>query len=189
MTLRARRGFTLIELLLATAIAAVLLGGMLLIVGQLTRESSKLAAHQADPAAEERLVELVRLDLVRGREIDRRTSDGAIHITGYGSIDGGDSGRPTAKACDVVYRLAKSEDGQSILLRDQSLRGDPTRKTWTALVAVGVGRFDVGPVAKPTSNPTSREATADRALPGEARLLVEWADPKAKAIDRVLTLR
>ena len=188
-----RTGFTLIELLLATALAALLMGGVLLIVSQLTREASRLTGRRDNhEAVSDRLVEFIRLDLARGRELHHRRSDGAVRITGYGSIDP-NTGRPTGKACDVTYRLVKSAGGTSLLLRDQSLQGDPTRRTWSVLLATNVRGFIVEPIvratANPTTSPTTNESTVRPTLPDSVRLVVRWTTREVEPVDRTLILR
>ena len=81
------RGFTLIELLLASVLAAVLLGGVLLMASAAARDARRIRAASSDTSTRDALVELIRWDLANASTVLAAPDGSSITITGHGGID------------------------------------------------------------------------------------------------------
>ncbi len=172
-----RSAFTLVELLLATAIATMLLGGMLVVVAQLAKESLQLRETEVQPdraAVENRFADLVRLALIRGRLLERGgPGDPAIRITGNGAIDLA-TGIATSQTSVVTYRLVQpAETTTPLLLREQILLGDPSKRVWRELVATGVQTFSLG---QPPTTIMVRPAKGSMPIPAMVSLHIRHVD-------------
>lgn len=184
----ARRAFTLMELMLASAIAAILMAGVLSVVSGLSRDRRRMEA-RAQAAEPTVLLDLVRRDLANAQTMHAR-EDGAIVLVGHGAIDH-KSMSANGRLAKVVYRVAAGA-----LLREQMYLDDPIRPDrWSEVVAVRVERIAITPTAGAAEQMVFTEDMADRLgadagrpvrVPPRARLRVEMND---RTIDREVVIR
>jgi type II secretory pathway component PulJ len=180
---RARSGFTLIEVLLASIIAVVLIGGMLLMLSSLARDRARLQA-RTDVQRSDRMLELLRWDLANASKVSSQTN--LLTLEGYGGIDRAHR-VGTNRAARVVYRVRR--DGvRSALVREQRFVDDPiSAQPWTEMVANGATRLIVTSSASPDGAAAAdASSTTVSAAPALVRVRVEFAD---HLIDRELRIR
>ena len=153
MSLR-RAGFTLIEMLVAGAIAALLVGGMALMLGGLGRDRARLQA-RSDARPAEQTLELIRRDLTNATSVIAQPN--LVTIDGFGGIDRS-AMASTNRAARVVYRVRR--DGtRSALVREQRFLDDPVRtEPWAEVVASGATRLTITSDATPDPSALALEA-------------------------------
>jgi hypothetical protein len=191
-----RKGFTLVELLIAGVMAALLVGGMALMLGGLARDRARLQA-RGDVGQSQEMLELMRWDLANATKMWSESN--AVTIEGYGGIDRG-AMVGTNRAARVVYRV-RSDGSRSALVREQRFLDDPIRvQTWTEVIANGATRLTVtsgatpepagdtaeeGDAMAPATSPALRSTTAGSA-PALVRVRIEFTD---HVIDQELRIR
>ena len=153
MSLR-RAGFTLIEMLVAGAIAALLVGGMALMLGGLGRDRARLQA-RTDAGHAEQMLELIRRDLTNATSVIAQPN--LVAIDGFGGIDRS-AMVCTNRAARIVYRVRR--DGtRSALVREQRFLDDPVRtEPWAEVVASGATRLTITSDATPDPSALALEA-------------------------------
>jgi len=141
-----RPGFTLLEMLLATALAAILMVGVLGLITDIG--SSQLAAAESEEpgrsptAALEAWAALLREDLEHAREVDL-SQPNELRLVGTHALDSARR-EATHRPVEVVYRMEEI-DGRSVLVREQAALDVATnRNVQRDLVCGGVDRFDLG---------------------------------------------
>jgi prepilin-type N-terminal cleavage/methylation domain-containing protein len=198
-----KRAFTLIEMLAATALSALLMVGLMRVVGTVRlpgRSGQSPQAHNTSEAHDRFLdaVDLIQWDLVHARMI--RLGQNTVTVEGYSSLQrtdrllGGDRARVARPHRPVRVRyFLRTVAGQTWLVRQQTDLDDPTsRNTWAELVACGVDRFEWVP--EQTEGP--REAAEDHSLdhepgavPARLRFILGSADPAVPEVSRTMILR
>ena len=141
-------GFTLIEMLLATAIFALLLGGLLQIMSGLARDTKTMRGVK-DERGDRNVASLIQWDLtnadqmIDGSRPADSTQSPPIVLVGHGGIDR-QSLQPDQRLARVVYELVPGPDGACTLWRRQSYLDDPVRPaTWGEVVCSGVTHFSI----------------------------------------------
>ena len=191
-----RRAFTLIELLIASVLAAVLIGGIVLAAGALARDARESGS--VDPASQfDAAANLIRRDLANAQSAQFRP-DGSVVLVGHGGLEPA-TGRPTGRLVRIEYRLVnpgrrESRFGEAqaqLLLRDQSpldVPGEGAR--WRELVLAGVTGLQLSPASDDAMRSSTRDARAMAArqvsVPGRVRLRAETT---GGASDRIIDVR
>jgi prepilin-type N-terminal cleavage/methylation domain-containing protein len=143
-----RRAFTLLEMLLATALAAVLMAAVLLMLTGVARDQKHLNAAaaaaavspSAAPPSARTLVDRMRWDIVNAETIDFGRDGSSVVLIGHGAIDR-QSLTGNARFCQVTYRLASG-----CLTREQQYLDNPAQPArWRELVASDVRGFRIAP--------------------------------------------
>ncbi len=133
-----RRAFTLIEMLMATVLAAVLLGGVLMVVSAISRDAASAAA--PGPQSLQPAVRLLEWDLSNAATMQLSDDGQSFTLVGNDALDP-ETLSPTGRMARVVYQI----DPQAhTLAREQRYVDDDIRpEPWIELVANGVTRIDV----------------------------------------------
>src|SRR2546430_13914620 len=128
------RGFTLIEMLLATTLAAILMGGVLVAAGTVSRDRQRMESREAK-AHSGQMLEVIRRDLANGMALVGAVNADGFEIVGCGAIDP-HSLLPNQRLARVRYRIARTGRGAGGLLREQAYVDDPIRPDrWNEVVA------------------------------------------------------
>ncbi|MCC6580943.1 MAG: prepilin-type N-terminal cleavage/methylation domain-containing protein [Phycisphaeraceae bacterium] len=98
--------FTLIELLLASALAAMLMVGLLAVTKQLGR-NAVARANMHDGVKLDRTLDILRRDLAQCSLV--RQSDDGIALRGYASLDE-PSRELSQKPVEILYRIVSTDD-------------------------------------------------------------------------------
>jgi prepilin-type N-terminal cleavage/methylation domain-containing protein len=172
-TTRRNSGFTLVELMLASALAAVMLGGVLTVLTVVARDRQRLAAGAAAGGGgdgAERVLALLRRDLTHARTFQQPSPRGKVLLLeGYGGINA-DTLLPDGRLCRVEYRIEEL-DAKRWLFRRQRYLDDRTHpQPWTAVVSSEVQRIFVDEVVTQVKPATARPATAPATAPSAATL-------------------
>jgi len=184
-----RRGFTLIELLVAVVISAVLMGGVLVVTAQLSRDARR-AAQDAGKADLGGVVDLLQWDLTNARAMSGSADGRTLILVGHGAIDPS-SLKPNGRLVRVTY-LCQVRRSVPCLLRRQQYIDDPARpQAFTDLVASGVAGVEALPVGTeqvlPETQPTTDDAsTGMTRVPAWVRLRIYGP---SVAIERQLCVR
>src|SRR3954451_331685 len=124
-----RGGFTLVELLVATVLAALLLGGVVLIAGAAARDAKRLRS--GAPAGEAgKRVALLRWDLANASQIQQDPTGRGFVLIGQGGLD-----RNTLAPTNRLSRIAYVQLPGGGWVRQQRYLDDPIRpQPWRELV-------------------------------------------------------
>jgi len=149
-----RHGFTLIEMLLATVLAGILMGGVLLMTTAIGRDRARVSADEALPRGAG-LVDQLRWDLTNATTMAQADNGRVLILTGHGGLDS-KSLASNGRLVKVTYEVrGKSRD--AALFRTQTYLDDPVRpEPWTELVALNVTALHVLPKSA-DSNPVEKE--------------------------------
>jgi prepilin-type N-terminal cleavage/methylation domain-containing protein len=160
------RGFTLIEMLLATTLAAILMGGVLVAAGAVSRDRQRMEGREAK-AHSGLMLEVIRRDLANGMALLGTADADGFEVVGCGAIDPRTL-LPNQRLARVRYRVARGGRGSGVLLREQAYLDDPIRPDrWNEVVAVNVTRVVVTPLS----------------LDGEAVRIGEDVSERLRAVD------
>ncbi len=186
--LRARPGFTFIELLLASAIAAILMSGVLTVVSSLSRDRHRMEA-RAQGSEPTFMLDLLRRDLANSQTMHART-DGAIVLVGHAGLDH-KSMSANGRLVKVIYRIANQ-----VMVREQVYLDDPIRPDrWSEIVVMRAQRFAITPTTADAEPMIFTEDMGDRLgadsgkpmrVPSRARLRIELTE---RTIDREVVIR
>lgn len=158
-----KSGFTLIEMLLATTISAVLMGAVLMILANLSRDRWRLDRAQSAKSMQP-LLEQLRWDLTNATTMSQSPGGQRLTLIGHGGIDP-DTLTPTGRLSRVVYR---AEHGA--LVREQFYLDDPVRpQQWRELVAAGFKDFAIIP--RGVVMPIVEDPEAPDRRPGEGAII------------------
>ena len=140
------RGFTLIEMLLATTLAAILMGGVLVAAGAVSRDRQRMESREAK-AHSGQMREVIRRDLANGMALVGIVNADGFEVVGCGAIDPRTL-VPNQRLARVRYRIARPGRGAGVLVREQAYLDDPIRPDrWNEVVAVNVTRVVVTPLS------------------------------------------
>jgi prepilin-type N-terminal cleavage/methylation domain-containing protein len=182
MKRKANRAFTLIELLAATALGAMLMAAVLVVVGSAVSQEMAMREAESDLLVPTRVADLMRWDLEQSRNIS--IGDSRIALEGYGAIRAEDLAS-VHRPATVVYRLHRIAE-RSFLVREQ-IRPDQitSRNAWLELICADVNRFEL----KPVEDQQPPGAGAAPRVPRAYRLLIEAEGAGRLAIEQTLVLR
>src|SRR2546423_14975592 len=139
----ARRGFTLIEMLLATVLAALLLGGVLMVTAAMSRDSAR-AATPTEPARSP-IIRLLEWDLTNAATMQPADDGQSLALVGNGALDPRTMS-PDGRLARVVYRI---EPRTRALAREQRYLDDEIRpEPWVEMLGMGVKRLDLSSTAE-----------------------------------------
>lgn len=140
-----RSGFTLLELLLASALMAVLMIGVLMVLTNLTRPamaSDVDSDKQGEIISEATWIELIRDDLRQAHHIE--TSVNELVIVSYGGLDAQSKER-TQRPVRIRYRI-ETMSARPWMLRDEvSIDNSAETVIRRELVGQGITRFELIP--------------------------------------------
>jgi prepilin-type N-terminal cleavage/methylation domain-containing protein len=192
------KGFTLIELAIATALAALLMLGVLMILTGIIRDRRMVSedGHSSTNPDWVALVDLVRGDLNCASDLQVE-ENGAIEIHTTASLDT-QTLQPTDRPSVVTYRIFQS-DGLNLLLREQRFQDDPIASApLRSLVALNVNSFRIEGLRDLANGSVSSRAPDNlpdpsvKNLTRRVRLRIGFDGTDAgaaHAIDQVLCLR
>ena len=153
-----------------TALVAILMLGMLSVIGTVGKSQALLRRHHAQDSFPPRVVQMIRLDLLHARNI--QADKGRLELSGYGALDP-QTLTPTFRGAKVVYRL-ELLGNQSWLVREQTVVSDlGSNRTWKELVCGNVAVFDL----------------TNRKLPEHATLVIESSIPGVAPLQEEITLQ
>ena len=173
-----RSAFTLLEMLLATVLAALLMGGVLLMTTAIARDRARLTADQNHPR-DTRLFNQLRWDLTNAATMAQLDNGRGLILTGHGGLDS-QTLAPTGRLTRVIYEV-RGHGHEAALFRRQYYLDEPTRpEPWTELVGLGVQvvylmpQTDAEPVERdaPVSQ-TDRRQPVVYFVPSRAKLHIE----------------
>jgi prepilin-type N-terminal cleavage/methylation domain-containing protein len=160
----ARRAFSLVEMLIATALATILLGGVLAMSAALARDQKHLS-RQATTSADG-IVELLRFDIGNARTITQSNDGRTVIFVGHGALDRR-SGAATNRLALVTWSI--DPDGM-LLWRTQQYLDEPARPArWRELIAGDVARIEIAH-ASPDSEIVREPAVTAAMLRSRARI-------------------
>lgn len=140
-----RNGFTLIEMLLATVLASILMGGVLVAAGALSRDRLRMEARQASEHRGEALA-MIRRDLANGAALVGPVDAAGFEVVGFGGIDA-KTFLPNGRLVRVRYRIVR-QGRSGVLVREQAYLDDPVRvDRWSEIVALDVNRIGLLPLS------------------------------------------
>ena len=140
------QGFTLIEMLLATTLAAILMGAVLVAAGAVSRDRQRMESREAK-AHSGQMLQVIRHDLANGMALVGLMNADGFEIVGCGAIDPRTL-LPNQRLARVRYRVARQGRGAGVLLREQAYLDDPIRPDrWNEVVAVNVTRIVITPLS------------------------------------------
>ncbi len=144
-----RHGFTLLELLLATALTAVLMMGVLAVIGNMAASAAIVdrdpgSATEIDAESVEGLVRVVGDDLVHAENIFRSITGDEITMIGYGSLDARSRDR-SHRPASIIYRLETIGDRTWLIRRQSALDVLTNQNVQRDLVYADVVRFEIVP--------------------------------------------
>jgi type II secretory pathway component PulJ len=127
-----RRAFSLVEMLLATALLALMMGGVLMLLGGVNRDMRTM---QRQPTNESSvLIELMARDIANASSVRSSDSGTVIELLGNVGIDPR-TRRTDGRLARVVYRI----DPRTRMHREQVYLDDSNRpQPWSGLAATGV---------------------------------------------------
>ena len=135
------RGFTLIELMLASVLCAILMGGVLAVLGGTARDRKRLGAVEAmtDSRA---VADLIGRDLTAADMFSSSVDGRTLVMVGHGAIDHRTL-TATHRFVRVTYRVVGREPNVHLIRRQESLDDAAHREDWQGLVAAGVSSIGV----------------------------------------------
>ena len=195
------RAFTMIEMLLACVLFTLLTVGVLSVLSHLSRDQQVLSSRNQNETQilGERLVNVLRLDLLRGSQAATDHAGNVLIIDGVGEMDPLDH-RPRNRPARINYRLAKAGTN-SWLIREQLSEGSK----WIEPLMCGVKKvtvvpmFNNDPVAPPNRTKPAQSSieTLTRAStpndqqepPSQWIINVEWSQKDRPAFEERIILR
>ena len=149
-----RRAFTLIEMLVATVLAGLLMGGVLMMTTTIARDRARVTADESLPRGAG-LVDQLRWDLTNATTMAQTDNGRALILTGHGALDS-KSLASNGRLVRVIYEVrGKGQD--AALFRTQAYLDDPIRPDpFTELVALNIQSLIVMPES-PDANPVEKE--------------------------------
>ena len=170
------RGFTLVEMLLATILAGLLMGGVLLMTTAIGRDRARVTADESQPRGMG-LIDQLRWDLTNATTMAQADSGRVLILTGHGGLNG-QTLAPTGRLTRVIYEV-RGKGREAALFRTQSYLDDPVRpEPWTELVALNVLSLVVSPVSS-DANPVEKEKPNSIVPPEEEIIPVRRRAPQA----------
>lgn len=167
----AHPGFTLIELLAAAALAAVLMGAVLVVMAALGRDRARLSAVEDRAGPHAALTDLLRWDLTNAATFEAGTDGRSLVLTGHGSLDPR-TFRPNGRLVRIVYRALGARGAPGPLVREQAYLDDPIRpEPWTELAAAGAISVNVVPTSRDAQPVIDPDAPGGTIPPEAARRL------------------
>ncbi len=192
-----RHAFTLIEMLLATVLASILMGGILVAAAALSRDRVRMEAKSA-LGRSSGAFEMIRRDLANGVALVGSGDASGFEVIGFGGVDA-KTFLPNQRLVRVRYRIVRDARG-GMLVRDQAYLDDPVRvDRWSDVVAIGAGRINMaalsndGEVVKLGDEVGERLRAIDRGVavaaasrvPSRVRVRIEYSSG-AEDCDMVL---
>ncbi len=143
--MRTHRAFTLVEMIVATVLAALLMGGVLLMTAAIARDRNRVTQAQAGPQRTHSTMEdLFQFDLTNALTMSPAADGKSLVLVGHGGMDA-QTLRATGRLTRVTYEV-RGRGADSALFRTQEYLDEPARpQAWTELVGDGVMAFGVTP--------------------------------------------
>jgi prepilin-type N-terminal cleavage/methylation domain-containing protein len=184
---RGQRAFTLIEMLVTLAAAAILMSGVLVIVTASAKDRLRMRElEDRDSLSQERLLEMLRMDLVNARSLEPLPEGKGIVVSGFGAMDPATLTRED-RAVQVTYTV-RGDGGRTTLVREQRYLDEqvPT-KPWREIVAAGISWFSVEPT-RPLPASNMQQNGPDKRLARECRVEMRFTNATRPTVMRNLVL-
>jgi hypothetical protein len=174
------RAFTLLEMLLATTLATVLIGAVLMVLSAVARDRQRLTKLDAGTESSP-FLDGLRWDLCNAQTMAGAVDGRSLVLIGHGALDSRTL-LPTGRLARVTYRAA--EEGKPFhLVREQMLLDDPARpEKWRELVSGDISGLWV--IA--TGTPLANSGGAEIPVPSRVRIHLETS---SQAMDESLWIR
>lgn len=194
-----RRGFTIVELLVASALAALLMVGVLRVAASIRLDPVKSSSQDAWL---DRFVDLLRWDLSHARTISRK--GGRFTLTGYGFLHQADEDQPddadiasAHRPVSIEYFVAAEEDIGWLIRRQTNLDELTNQSISASLVCGNVVGFELEPdfTAQELASSIVDWGEIPAAMPSRVRLTLHWIEKDhqgrsvPRQIDRFIVLR
>jgi hypothetical protein len=173
------------ELMLASAIAAILMAGVMVVVAGLSRDRQRMEA-RAEVSEPVVMMDVIRRDLANAQTMHTR-EDGAIVLVGNAGVDR-TSMAVNGRLVKVVYRVSRG-----VMLREQTYLDDAVRPHhWSEVVAMRTQRVAISGAGEAM---VFTEDMADRLgsdggrpmrVPGRVRVRVEM---RGGVVEREVVVR
>jgi hypothetical protein len=132
-------------MLLATVLASILMGGILMAAATLSRDRVRMEARQGAGRGSGAF-EMIRRDLTNGVALVASADASGFEVIGFGGIDA-KTFLPNQRLVRVRYHIVRDARG-GMLVRDQAYLDDPVRvDRWSDVVAIGAGRVSLMPLS------------------------------------------
>ena len=190
------KAFTTVEMLVATALAVVLMIGVLRVVGSVNIQTSSPELLVSDTSWSDNLVRSLRWDLIHAQSVHQE--DNKLTLMGYGWLDresfklDGEASRGAIshRPVQVVYSLTSDGMHNWLIRRQTDLDELTNRNAWSQPVAHGVKSFAL----RLPGDPGSRGDEAGwlgrpRPVPDRVRLVVRMTQPAQADIDQTIVIR
>lgn len=160
-----RAGFTLVELLLASAIAVMLMGAVMVSIGTIASDRKRLAETESvAQVSSHYVVGFLRRDLIVAQRMWKPTAKHGLILTGYGGLNP-KTLEPDGRLVRVEYVVKDS----TLVRRQWYLDGKP--EFWAEIVSRDVARVEVERVLQRVRDTGKRKkqdaATTNPAQPPE----------------------
>jgi hypothetical protein len=142
-------------MLLATVLAGLLMGGVILMTSTIARDRARVAADEAKSRRAGAIVEQIRWDLVNAQTMTPQGNGRILVLIGHGGLDA-QTLAPTNRLTQVVYEV-RGRGREAALFRAQKYLDEPTRpEPWAELVCADVQALSVIPESG-DAEPVERE--------------------------------
>lgn len=192
-TRAAGRAFTLVEMMTATALATVLMIGVLSVIG--TMKPTRPNRNDPTPHHED-IVHLIRWDLLNARTI--QFDGNTLKLEGYGSLDPARFGwkryallPPSHQPITIEYRLWKERDLSWLVRRQIHPMDRSNRNAWTEVVACDIESFGLQPDSVANLQPLGANDpfVATEPVPDRVRLVMRSTNGLGQEINELIVLR
>jgi prepilin-type N-terminal cleavage/methylation domain-containing protein len=170
------KAFSLIEMLVATAVSAVLMAAVLVVVAGVSRDRKRITMMEAKPQTAG-IVSRLQWDLTNAERFASSSDGRSLILIGHGSIDRGTL-TPNGRLAKVTYRIYDTGEKTTSLVREQQYLDEPAApKPWRDLVATDARSIQISPVSfiAPEDAEVSERFGATLPVPQRVRLRIEVA--------------
>jgi prepilin-type N-terminal cleavage/methylation domain-containing protein len=188
--MKSNHGFTLVEMLVTLAAATILMSGVLVVVSASARDRLHMKAlEDRQTLSQERLLELLRIDLVNARALQPLPEDRGIVMSGFAAIDHSTFAR-NDRAVEVRYEVQGDETHKVVIRQQRYLDERVPTKPWTEIVVDGVSALTVTTIGAAQAEPTKAQVGGqpDNGVGSEFRIEVRYLDPSRPPLQCVLLL-
>ena len=133
-------------------LVAILLGGVLLVISSLSRQSRIVAPNDSADS----IMQIIRWDLENADTVQPLRGGQAFILIGHGSLDPL-TRTPTSRRTRVIYEIRRS-NGINSLIRSQIYLDDAARpQRWEELVAMNISQINIAAANAAQANLSSSE--------------------------------
>ncbi len=166
---RSRSGFTLVEMVVATVLAALLMGGVLLMTGAIARDRNRVGRAESNGPLHSTLIDVLRFDLTNAMTMSPAPDGKLVVLVGHGGLDP-QSLKATGRLSRVSYEI-RGAGRDAALFRRQEFLDDPARpQPFTELMADNVQAIGIASESGDTEMIRKRsDAEEDETAPPSKR--------------------